>query len=159
MAGHIYRAHGRLASRSRRRISPRAATRAATSGASTAASRSRPRLRRSVVPKPYAHEDAVDPEEAFVASLSSCHMLTFVDLARRAGLVLDSYADEAEGEMVKNAEGRLWMARMTLRPKIAFSGARQAEPGELDRLHHAAHDLCFIANSVKTDIRVEPVVA
>ena len=157
MVGHIYRAHvvwqrnpaedfvkGRYSRRHLWRFD---------GGIEVAASASP-----SVVPKPWAHEDAIDPEEAFVASVSSCHMLTFIDLARRAGLVLDSYGDEAEGEMVKNAEGRLWMASITLRPNIVFSGERRPEPGELDRLHHAAHDLCFIANSVKTDIRVEPVV-
>lgn len=107
-----------------------------------------------VVPKPYAAEDAVDPEEAFVASLSACHMLTFVDLARHAGYVVDAYADDAEGELEKTAEGRSWVARVTLHPAITWSGDR---PGadELDRLHHRAHDLCFIANSVKTAVSVE----
>lgn len=112
-----------------------------------------------IVPKPFAPEDAVDPEEAFVASLSSCHMLTFVDLARRAGFVVDSYADTAEGEMEKNADGRFWMARVTLRPSIVFSGDKRPMPADLDRLHHAAHQECFIANSVTTDVRVEPVAA
>jgi organic hydroperoxide reductase OsmC/OhrA len=109
-----------------------------------------------IVPKPFAPADAIDPEEAFVASLSACHMLTFLDLARRAGFVVDGYADEAEGEMEKNAEGRYWMARVTLRPRIAFAGEKQPTPADLDRLHHAAHQECFIANSVTTDVRVEP---
>ena len=113
----------------------------------------------NVVPKPFAAEDAVDPEEAFVASLSSCHMLTFIDLARRAGFLVDSYQDEAEGEMERNADGRFWISRVTLRPRIAFFGSKLPEPADLDRLHHGAHEQCFIANSVKTDIRVEPASA
>ena len=113
----------------------------------------------SVVPKPWSAEDAVDPEEAFVASLSSCHMLTFLDLARRAGFVVDGYEDTAEGAMEKNAEGRVWISVVTLRPRIAFSGEKQPSPADLDRLHHDAHELCFIANSVRTEIRVEPAAA
>lgn len=112
-----------------------------------------------VVPKAFAPADAVDPEEAFVAALSSCHMLTFLDLARRAGFVVESYDDAAEGEMEKNATGRYWMARVTLRPRIVFSGDKRPLPADLDRLHHAAHDECFIANSVTTEVRVEPVAA
>ena len=108
-----------------------------------------------VVSKAFAPADTVDPEEAFVASLSSCHMLTFLDLARRAGFVVDSYEDEAEGLMEKNAEGRYWVSRVTLRPNIAFSD-KQPDAGELDRLHQDAHAQCFIANSVTTDVRVEP---
>jgi organic hydroperoxide reductase OsmC/OhrA len=108
-----------------------------------------------VVPKAFTPADAVDPEEAFVASLSSCHLLTFLDLARRAGFVIDSYDDDAEGFMEKNAAGRLWIARVVLRPRIAFSG-KEPSPAELERLHHDAHDTCYIANSVTTDVRVEP---
>jgi organic hydroperoxide reductase OsmC/OhrA len=108
-----------------------------------------------VVPKPYVVEAAVDPEEAFIASLSSCHMLTFIDLARRAGFVVDAYADEAEGVMEKNAEGRYWVSRVTLRPRISYSGEKVPERADLDKLHHGAHEQCFIANSVKTDVRVE----
>ena len=73
-------------------------------------------------------EAAVDPEEAFVASLSSCHMLTFLDLARRAGFVVDSYEDEAEGVMEKNASGKYWISRVTLRPRIAYAGDKQPSP-------------------------------
>lgn len=113
----------------------------------------------SVVPKPWSAEDAVDPEEAFVASLSSCHMLTFIDLARRDGFVLDAYEDAAEGVMEKNAEGRYWISAVTLRPKIVFSGDKRPAAADLDRLHHAAHEHCFIANSVRTEIRVEPAAA
>ena len=108
-----------------------------------------------IVPKPYSAEDAVDPEEAFVASLSSCHMLTFLDFARRGGFVIDSYEDNAEGVMEKNVEGRYWISLVTLKPRIVFSGDKQPAPADLDRLHHAAHDNCFIASSVKTEVRVE----
>jgi organic hydroperoxide reductase OsmC/OhrA len=107
-----------------------------------------------VVPKPWAPEDAVDPEEAFVASLSSCHMLTFLDFARRAGFVVDRYRDEAEGVMEKTPEGRWWVSKVTLRPAIAYAGD-PPDAATLDRLHHDAHDHCFIANSVKTEVVVE----
>jgi organic hydroperoxide reductase OsmC/OhrA len=109
-----------------------------------------------VVPKPFVGENAVDSEEAFVAALSACHMLTFLDMARRAGFTVDSYQDTAEGEMERLAAGRWWVARVTLRPRIAFSGERQPSAAELDDLHHKAHEACFIANSVKTEVTVEP---
>jgi organic hydroperoxide reductase OsmC/OhrA len=109
----------------------------------------------AVVPLPYSVEAAVDPEEAFVASLSSCHMLTFIDLARRAGFVIDAYEDEAEGVMEKNEAGQRWISRVTLRLRIDFAGGKAPDRAELDRLHHAAHEACFIANSVKTEVRVE----
>jgi organic hydroperoxide reductase OsmC/OhrA len=108
-----------------------------------------------VVPKPYVVEAAVDPEEAFIASLSSCHMLTFLDLARRAGFVIESYEDEAEGVMEKNTAGKYWISRVTLRPRIAWGGDKQPSQDDLARLHHVAHEECFIANSVKTDVNVE----
>jgi organic hydroperoxide reductase OsmC/OhrA len=108
-----------------------------------------------VVPKPYVVEAAVDPEEAFIASLSSCHMLTFLDLARRAGFVVASYEDEAEGVMAKNAAGKYWVSKVTLRPRIAWGGDKQPSQDDLARLHHVAHEECFIANSVKTDVNVE----
>ena len=110
----------------------------------------------AVVPKPFADESAIDPEEALVASLSSCHMLTFLDVARRAGFVVDSYEDSAEGEMERLASGRWWIAKVTLRPRIVFSGGREPTQAELDDLHHKAHEACFIANSVKTRIEIEP---
>jgi organic hydroperoxide reductase OsmC/OhrA len=109
-----------------------------------------------VVPKPYSVEDAVDPEEAYIASLSSCHMLTFIDIARRAGFTVDSYDDAAEGLMEKNAEGRTWISTVTLRPRIVYSGGKEPAPDELARLHEQAHDLCFISNSVKTTVTVQP---
>ena len=107
-----------------------------------------------IVPKALTPEDAVDPEEALVASLSSCHMLTFLDLARRAGFVIDSYVDEAVGLLEKNAAGHLWMSKLTLRPRIVWGGTPPSAQ-ELDRLHHAAHDNCIVANSVTTEIRIE----
>ena len=109
----------------------------------------------SVVPAPFSREDAVDPEEAFVASLSSCHMLTFIDIARRAGIVVDSYEDEAVGTMERIAPGKMSITLVTLRPRIAFQGATP-DPGKLDELHHQAHEACFTANSVKTEIVIEP---
>ena len=110
----------------------------------------------SVVRLPFSDPAAMDPEEAFVASLSTCHMLWFLDLAARAGLVVDRYADHATGVMEKNADGRLAMTVVTLHPDVAFGGTPPAR-AELDALHHHAHDECYIANSVRTDVRCEPV--
>ncbi|HEX5777079.1 MAG TPA: OsmC family protein [Caulobacteraceae bacterium] len=108
-----------------------------------------------VVRAPFSVEAAVDPEEAFVASLSACHMLWFLHLARDAGLTVASYRDEAEGVMAKNENGKLAMTKVTLRPYIVFKG-NQPSPREVDHLHHRAHDECYIANSVKTDVAIEP---
>ena len=108
-----------------------------------------------VVPKPYSDEAGVDPEEAFIASLSSCHMLFLLDFARRAGFVIDSYEDRAEGVMEKNAEGRIAVTRVTLRPHIIWSGDKQPDAAALSDLHHKAHEACFIANSVTTKVTVE----
>lgn len=110
-----------------------------------------------VVKVPMSDESAVDPEEAFIASLASCHMLFFLDFARRAGFVIDTYEDESEGVLGKDAEGRMAMTVVTLRPRIAFSGDKRPTREEQDALHHKAHEACFIANSVKTEVRVEPV--
>jgi organic hydroperoxide reductase OsmC/OhrA len=99
----------------------------------------------------------VDPEEAFVASLSSCHMLTFLAIACRQKFVLDSYEDQAIGHMEKNAEGRMAITRVELRPRIVWSGDRTPSAEELERMHHAAHENCFIANSVKTAVSVVKV--
>src|SRR5205085_3382934 len=96
----------------------------------------------------------VDPEEAFVASLSSCHMLTFLAIACKQKFILDDYSDEAVGHMEKNAEGRLAITRVELHPKITWSGDKKPSAEELDKMHHGAHDQCFIANSVKTEVRV-----
>jgi len=108
-----------------------------------------------IVPAPWNDPNGVDPEEAFVASLSSCHMLFFVDFARRAGFVVDSYVDEAEGDLGKRADGRMAMTRVILRPKVAFSGGSPPTPEELEELHHRAHEACFIANSVNTEVTIE----
>ena len=108
-----------------------------------------------IVPKPWSDLNAVDPEETFVASLASCHMLFFVDLARRAGFVVDSYVDEAEGVLDKRADGKMWMSGVTLRPRVDWSGDKRPSEADIADLHHKAHDACFIANSVTTEIRVE----
>ena len=97
----------------------------------------------------------VDPEEAFVASLSCCHMLTFLAIACKQKFVLDEYVDDAIGQMEKNAEGKMAITKVTLRPKLKWSGDKQPTAEELDKIHHAAHDNCFIANSVKTEVTVE----
>ena len=107
-----------------------------------------------IVPKPWSDLEAVDPEEAFVASLSSCHMLFFVDLARRAGFVVDSYVDEAEGELEKRSDGRMWMSKVTLRPRVSW-GDGPPDKAAIADLHHKAHEACFIANSVTTEVVVE----
>jgi organic hydroperoxide reductase OsmC/OhrA len=107
----------------------------------------------SVVPAPWSTARAVDPEEAFVASLSACHMLTFIDLARHRGFVVDSYEDDAVGVLTRNPEGRRWISAVTLNPRIAFSGAPPS-PDDIADLHHRAHDACFIANSVRTAVAI-----
>jgi organic hydroperoxide reductase OsmC/OhrA len=105
-----------------------------------------------VVPAPWSNPAHVDPEEAFVAAISSCHMLTFLWLASRRGFQIDSYEDEAAGVMTKNKNGVLWISSVTLNPKVIFSGEKIPAAREEDGLHHAAHEQCFIANSVKTEI-------
>ena len=105
-----------------------------------------------VVPR-YSDPSGIDPEEAFIAALSSCHMLTFLHLAAKAGLVLDSYDDVAEGVMAKT-DGKVWVSQVTLRPLIVW--AVTPDPAVIAQLHHAAHDGCFIANSVKTEVRCKP---
>ena len=108
-----------------------------------------------IVPAPWNDPAGVDPEEAFVASLSSCHMLFFVDFARRAGFVVDSYVDEAEGVLDKRGDGKMAMTRVTLRPRVTWGGSAPEEAALAD-LHHRAHEACFIANSVTTEVSVEP---
>lgn len=110
----------------------------------------------SVVPLPMSRADAVDPEEAFVASLSSCHMLWFLSLAAKKKYIVDSYEDQAEGVMEKNAQGKMAMTKVTLRPLIVFSGANVPDKAQLDALHHAAHAECFIASSVLSEVLIEP---
>ena len=111
----------------------------------------------SVVPLPMSDASALDPEEAFVSSLSSCHMLWFLTMAVKRKFRVDRYFDAATGVMEKNAEGKVAMTVVTLHPEVAFSGDHQPSREELDKLHHDAHEACFIANSVKTDVRCEPV--
>lgn len=111
-----------------------------------------------VVPSPQSDPAAVDPEEAFVASLSSCHMLWFLSIAAKQGFVVESYRDDATGMMGRNAEGRLAMTRVTLRPIVRFSGERQPSAVRLSAMHDEAHEQCFIASSVRTDVRCEPLV-
>lgn len=108
----------------------------------------------SVVPLPWSVAEAVDPEEMLVAALSNCHMLTFLHKAREAGWVVTAYRDQAEGVMRKTAEGKIAVTRVTLRPDIAFDG-RAPDADQLEALHHAAHEDCFIASSVKTEVVVE----
>lgn len=110
-----------------------------------------------VVPLPLSVAAAVDPEEAFVVSLSSCHMLSFLHLAARRGFVVESYRDEAVGVLARDAAGRLAMTRVTLRPEARFADDQRPTAGEVAALHHEAHEQCFIARSVKTDVRCEPV--
>ena len=109
------------------------------------------------VPLPLSVAAAVDPEEAFVASLSSCHMLWFLSIAAKRGFVVESYRDEAVGMMGKDASGKLAMTRVTLRPETHFSGDHRPAADEVTAMHHEAHEQCFIASSVKTDVRCEPV--
>ena len=111
-----------------------------------------------VVPLPMSDASAVDPEEAFVASLSSCHLLWFLDFASRAGWVVDDYRDTASGVLAKGPDGRLMMTVVTLRPAVRFAGERQPDEAEFTRLHQATHEACFIAHSVKTEVRCAPVL-
>jgi organic hydroperoxide reductase OsmC/OhrA len=107
---------------------------------------------------PFSDPAAVDPEEAFVAALSSCHLLWFLDIACRAGWVVDDYRDDAVGVMAKDERGRLAITVVTLRPAVRFGGDRRPDAAEIARLHHAAHEECFIANSVRSEVRCEPVI-
>ena len=108
-----------------------------------------------LVPSPFSVAAAVDPEEAFVASLSSCHMLWFLHIASKQDFVVDRYRDEAVGVMAKNAEGRLAMTEVTLRPEVAFAGEKRPSAAALDAMHHEAHEECFIASSVKTVVKCD----
>ena len=108
----------------------------------------------TIVPAPWSDAGAVDPEEAFVASLASCHMLFFLDFARRAGAVVTGYEDSAEAVMGKGEDGKMRITKVTLRPRIAFAG-EAPDAAVLDGLHHQAHEACFIANSVTCEVVVE----
>ena len=108
-----------------------------------------------VVKAPYSRVDAVDPEEMLVASLSSCHMLSFLWVAYKAGFIVDSYEDRAEGVMTKNDAGKMWVSKTTLRPNIVWGGDKRPSPAEVHALHHQAHEECFIANSYKGEVVID----
>ena len=108
----------------------------------------------SVVPVPYSSPATVDPEEAYVASIASCHMLTFLYVAMREGFVVERYEDDAVGVMRKNERGAIWVAAVTLHPRIVYGEGKRPTAADVDHLHHLAHEQCFIASSVKTEITV-----
>ncbi len=112
----------------------------------------------SVVPLPMSDASAVDPEEMFVASLSSCHMLWFLSIASARKFCVDSYVDNASGIMARNAEGKMAMTVVTLKPYVTFSGDLLPTVEQIHALHHKAHAECFIANSVTSEVRCEPVL-
>lgn len=109
----------------------------------------------SVVAAPFSSPEGVDPEQAFVAALSACHMLWFLDYAARAGFVVAAYDDEAEGTLGRLASGKLAVVRVVLRPHVVFAGENRPAPEDIHRLHEASHADCFIANSVTTEVVVE----
>jgi organic hydroperoxide reductase OsmC/OhrA len=107
-----------------------------------------------VVRVPLSREDAVDPEEMLVAALAACHMLFFLDFARRAGFVIDAYIDKAEGVLGKDDRGRMAVTQVKLQPNIIWAGDKQPTPEELRELHHKSHEACFIANSFRGDVAI-----
>lgn len=109
----------------------------------------------SVVRPPLSKVDAADPEELLVAAMSSCHMLFFLDLARKAGFVVDDYVDAAEGVIGKDDRGRMAVTRVTLKPRISWSGGALPSPADIAELHHKAHEACFIANSFRGEVVIE----
>ncbi len=109
-----------------------------------------------VVPVPMSDTTGVDPEEAFVAALASCHMLWFLSIAAARGYVAEAYSDRAEGVMERNGEGRLAITRVWLRPRVSYAAGRAPGTDEEDLLHHQAHEHCFISNSVRSDVSIEP---
>jgi len=111
-----------------------------------------------VVPLPYSVEANVDPEEAFIAALSSCHMLVFLSIAAKRKYIIESYVDNAIGLMEKGADGKTSVTKVRLRPHIIFSGERQPTMEQLEKMHHMSHENCFIANSVKTEVLTEIIV-
>ncbi len=110
----------------------------------------------SSVRPPYSVAAAVDPEEALVAAASSCHMLFFLAFAAKGGFVVDRYEDAARGVMTKNEAGKLYVSEITLAPAVTFSGDKRPTPAEVDALHHRAHEECFIAHSVRSEIVIVP---
>jgi organic hydroperoxide reductase OsmC/OhrA len=111
----------------------------------------------AVVKVPLSREDAIDPEEALIASLSSCHMLFFLDFAAKEGFRIDAYQDEAVGEMGKMPNGRTMMAKITLSPRITFSGEKRPSAEDISRLHHVSHEHCYIGNSLKSDVVIADI--
>lgn len=107
------------------------------------------------VPVPMSDAGAIDPEEALVAAVSSCHMLFFLSFAARRGFIVDSYSDKPVGTLDKNADGQMAMTLFTLRPAVVFSGERRPGGADLDALHHEAHAHCYVANSIKADVLIE----
>lgn len=110
------------------------------------------------VPAPYSVAAAVDPEEAFIASLSSCHLLWFLAVAAKRGFVVNSYSDSATGVLSRDSSGKVAMTRVTLRPNVSFGGETVPTADDFESMHHEAHEECFIANSVKTEVVLEPVM-
>ncbi len=110
-----------------------------------------------IVPLPKSVAENVDPEEAFIASLSSCHMLFFLAVAAQEGYVIDNYVDSAVGYMARNDQGRMAMTKVVLRPKVVFSGDTQPTAEQIEKIHERSHEQCFIANSVKAKVITEPV--
>ncbi|HSR18897.1 MAG TPA: OsmC family protein [Ignavibacteriaceae bacterium] len=108
-----------------------------------------------VVPVPMSDESAVDPEEAYIASISSCHMLWFLSIAAGKKFTIERYEDEAEGILTKDKNGKSAMAEVILKPAITFSGNKIPVQEEINELHHLAHEKCFIANSVKTKVKIK----
>ena len=108
-----------------------------------------------VVPVPYSVEENIDPEEAFVASLSSCHMLFFLSIAANNKYIVDEYIDNAIGVLEKDSSGKISMTKVFLRPKVIFSKDAQPTVEEIETMHHQSHEQCFIANSVKTEIVID----
>ncbi|MBS0385834.1 MAG: OsmC family protein [Proteobacteria bacterium] len=108
-----------------------------------------------VVRPPLSREDAVDPEEMFVAALSMCHMLFFLDFARKAGFIVDSYVDAAEGVVGKDDRGKIAITRVTLKPRIEWSGEKRPSAADISELNHKSHEACFIANSFRGEVVID----
>ncbi|MGZ9114833.1 MAG: OsmC family protein [Brevundimonas sp.] len=110
----------------------------------------------SSVPEPMSDPAGVDPEEALVAAVSSCHMLFFLAFAGKAGFVVDRYSDDAVGRLGKDERGKISITTVTLRPAVVFSGDTRPDAAALEALHHRAHEACYIANSIRAEVTVEP---
>ena len=111
----------------------------------------------NVVPPPLSDVGAVDPEEAFVGALSSCHMLFFLAFAAKRGFRVDSYEDAAVGEMTRNANGKLFMSKVTLSPRVVYSGENRPTAADVAAIHHRAHEECYIANSVRSEVVIAEI--